>query len=228
MTDPSAGSGPVGSRTLALGGLLVGAALSFLAGTQPWWRARGEGLDVAFSGASATGGVSQALALAAGAGGILMLTLASRGRRLVAVILVVVGLGMAALAALRMRPDAEAVQDQVRTVSLIDQFSLSATLWPAIYVAAGIMITMAAVITVVRSGRWPRRPDRFSRRTGSPARALSEAPAEAWSAMDAGLDPTADSPPASAQRPDPDVQLRPQRDTMGGTKHSAQSQRSAE
>jgi uncharacterized membrane protein (TIGR02234 family) len=219
---------PERSRTPALGGLLIGAALSFLAGGQPWWRAQGEGLDVAFSGTTSTGGVSQALALVTAAGTILLLTLGPRGRRIVAVILIGAGLAITVLGTLRTQPTAQVVQDQIRTVSLIDQFSLSATFWPAGYAAAGVLITVAAVITALWSGRWPRRAERFQRRSSRAAGQVGDQSAEAWAALDAGLDPTADFSPAAARRPDPDVQSRPPRDTMGDTKPSAESQRSAE
>ncbi len=212
---------------MALGGILMGAALGLLAGAQPWWRAHGEGLDVSFSGTASTGGLSQALPLVAAAGALLLLTIAARGRRLVAVILVVVGLGMTALGLFRVRPTPEAVQDQVRTVSLIDQFSLSATSWPVVYACAGILIIGAALIIILRSGRWPR-SDRYSRSGGATERPLGEQQAEAWAAMDAGIDPTADREPEPARRSDPDVQSGPSRDTMGNTKPSARSQRSAE
>jgi len=219
---------PERSRTSALGGLLIGAALSFLAGAQPWWRARGEGLDVAFSGTTSTGGVSQALALVTAAGTILLLTLGPRGRRIVAVILIAAGLAIAVLGVLRKQPTAQAVQDQVRTVSLIDQFSLSATIWPAVYAATGILIAVAAAITALWSGRWPRRAERFrpgSKRITSP---VDDQSAEVWAALDAGLDPTADFSPEPVHRPHPDVQSRPSPDTMGETRPSAESQRSAE
>jgi Tryptophan-associated transmembrane protein (Trp_oprn_chp) len=219
---------PERSRTFALGGLLTGAALSFLAGAQPWWRARGEGLDVAFSGTTSTGGVSQTLALVTAAGTTLLLTLGPRGRRIVAVILIAAGLAMAVLGALPKQPTAQAVQDQVRTVSLIDQFWLSATIWPAVYAAAGILITVAAMITALWSGRWPRRAGRFQVRSSNVAGPVGDQSAEAWVALDAGLDPTADFSPAAAQRRHPDVQSQPPQDTMGDTKPSAESQRSAE
>jgi Tryptophan-associated transmembrane protein (Trp_oprn_chp) len=218
---------PERSRTSALGGLLIGAALSFLAGAQPWWRARGEGLNVAFSGTTSTGGVSQALALVTAAGAILLLTLGPRGRRIVAVILIAAGLAIVVLGVLRKQPTAQAVQDQVRTVSLINQFSLSATIWPAVYAATGILIAVAATITALWSGRWPRRAERFqpSKRVTGP---VGDQSAEAWAALDAGLDPTADFSPAAVHGPHPDVQSRPSPDTMGDTKPSAESQRSAE
>jgi len=218
---------PERSRTLALGGLLGGAGLSFLAGAQPWWQARGEGLNVALSGTTSTGGVSQALALATAAGALLLLTLGSRGRRVLVVILVLLGVAMAVLGALRVRPNQQAVQDQVRTVSLANQFFLAPTVWPSIYAAAGVLITFAGAITIVWSGRWPQRSGRFQVGGGSTA-TPAEQLTDAWAAMDAGLDPTEDVSSAPARRPDPDVQSGPDQDTMGDTKPSTQSQRSAE
>jgi uncharacterized membrane protein (TIGR02234 family) len=214
------------SRTLAVAGLLLGAALSFLAGAQPWWRARGEGLNVAFSGTTSTGGVSQALALVTAAGTILLLTVASLGRRIVAVILLLAGLGMVAVGALRNRPAAEAVRDEVRTVGLGEQFWLSATPWPSVYAAAGILIMIAALVTIISAPRWPSRQERFSRGSGGQG-SLSDEPSKAWEAMNAGLDPTEDTVPAPARRPHPDVQSGLPRDTMGSTKPTAQSPRSA-
>ena len=100
---------------------------------------------------------------------------------------------MAVLGVLRVRPSAEAVRDQIRTISLADQFSLSATAWPWVYAAAGAVVVLAALITVLRSDRWPRRTTRFERATA--VSSAGEHPAEAWQAMDAGLDPTVDLRP---------------------------------
>lgn len=221
------------NRAYALGGLLIGAILGFLAGTQPWWRATGEGLNVAFSGNSSTGGASQALALVAGAGAVLLLTLGVRGRQVVGIMLVLVGLGVLALGALRVRPTAEAVREQIRTVSLTDSFSLSATAWPVVYAGAGVVITVAAAITVWRSPRWPSAQNRFERRSRGVNASLGEHPAEAWKAMDAGVDPTLDADGAPERRGDPDVHSGSPHDTMaedshGSTKPSSEHQRSAE
>ena len=227
----SPGSGRARNRTYALGGLLAGAALSFLAGSQPWWRAEADGLEATFSGTQSTGGVSQALAFVVAAGALLLLTMSVRGRQVVAALLALVGVSMAVLGLIRGRPSAEAVRQQVRTVSLADQFSLSATAWPWIYALAGVAVVLAAMITLLGSASWPRRTPRFER--GTPMKSPGEHPAEAWQAMDAGLDPTADLPPAPAHRWDPDVHSGPPGDTMerdssGSTELSPKSQRSAE
>jgi drug/metabolite transporter (DMT)-like permease len=218
MAGPSSSSRPPvneggpSNRTYALGGLVLGAALGLLAGSQPWWRAEAAGLDASFSGTESTGGISQTLAFVVVAGALLLLTLSVRGRQLIGVLLALVGGSMAVLGVLRVRPSAEAVRDQIRTVSLADQFSLSATAWPWVYAAAGAVVVVAAVNTVLRSDRWPRRTTRFERVTAvSPA---GEDPAAAWQAMDAGLDPTADVPAAPARRVDPDVHSGPPQDTM--------------
>lgn len=236
MASPSSSSGPPvnqgrrSHRTYALGGFVMGAGLGLLAGSQPWWRAEAAGLDASFSGTQSTGGISQALAFVVAAGALLLLTLSVRGRQVIAALLALVGCSMAVLGVVRLRPSAEAVRDQIRTISLADQFSLSPTAWPWVYAAAGVVVVLAAVITVLRSDRWPRRTTRFERATPSSS---SEHPAEAWQAMDAGLDPTADFPVVPARRLDPDVQSSPPQDTMErdstrSTELSPKSQPSAE
>jgi uncharacterized membrane protein (TIGR02234 family) len=217
------------SRLAGLGGLLVGSGLAFLAGTRSWWRALGQGLDVGFSGNQSTGGISQALALVGLAGGLLMLVLGSRGRRVVAAILLLVGGGMATIGLLRLRPSSDAVRTQVRTVSLSDQFSLAATPWPWVYAVAGLLVTLAAATTLARADRWPQRPDRFRRGgddTGT--QRLLDDPADAWRALDAGLDPTADSPEEGAGPKHPDVHSSATSDTMGSTQPSSKADPSAE
>ena len=213
------------SRALAIGGLLAGSAAAFLAGTRPWWRAVGQGLDVAFSGNSSTGGISQALALVGLAGTLLMLVLGARGRRLVAIILTLVGGAMAVVGALRLRPSATAVRTQVRTVSLSDQFTLGATPWSWLYAAAGTVVLLSAAATLAWAGRW-QRTNRYGRRpAGVPSEQLLDHPADAWRAQDLGLDPTADVAAEAADPIHPDVHSGPGRDTMGGTQPSASHNR---
>jgi uncharacterized membrane protein (TIGR02234 family) len=209
------------SRALGLGGLLVGSGFALLAGTRSWWRALGQGLDVGFSGNQSTGGISQALALVGLAGGLLMLVLGSRGRRVIAAILVLIGGGMATIGLLRLRPSSDAVRTQVRTVSLSDQFSLVATPWPWLYAAAGLLVTIAAAATLVSAGRWPRRSDRFHRGpdVSGTQRPLDD-PADAWRALDAGLDPTANSPEQVSGPDYPDVHSKAPSDTMGNARPS--------
>ncbi len=94
-------------RASVLALLLVAGLLALVASAQSWWRAVGDrgpaGLrgTVTFTGADATGGLSQALAIVVLVGVLLALVLAIRGRRVLAVLLALAGLGVAAVGALR-------------------------------------------------------------------------------------------------------------------------------
>jgi uncharacterized membrane protein (TIGR02234 family) len=204
------------SRTLAFSCLLVGGAVALIGSGQPWWRAAGEGVVLKFSGTQATGGLSQALAIVALAGTLLMLALRNRGRRIIGALLVLVGVGLAGVGGgLGMRPSADAIGSQVHGVSLAD--TLSATIWPWIFVVSGVLVTVGAMLTMITAGTWPSRSDRFrpgSSRSEAPA---SDDPAELWKAMDAGVDPTADPSADTAKVTYPDVHDRDPGDTMDDT-----------
>lgn len=207
-------------RSLALGGLAVGAVLALVAGSRAWWRAAGTGVSVAFTGTEATGGLAQALALVALAGALLGLVLRSRGRRVLGVLLVLTGAGVVVLGLTRPRPASGTVRSRVLEVSLADQFALAGTAWPYVYAAAGLLALAAAVLMVLTAARWPSRASRFERPgttqadeaapQGVPADALREDdPAALWRLLDAGVDPTAPSdqrgeaaPPTPAGQPD--------------------------
>jgi uncharacterized membrane protein (TIGR02234 family) len=186
--DRLTGRGP----TLAL--LLLGAGLGFVAAAQPWWRAGGAGAAVTFSGSDATGGLCQALAAVTLAGVLLVLVLRRRGRRILAVGLAVTGLGMIATGALQTAPDADAVRNRVRQVSLTDQFALTTSAWPWVYAFAGLVVVVGALLLWSGAGRWAERGNRFARTavpTASPAD-LNDDPNRVWKDLDAGLDPTGD------------------------------------
>ncbi|MCW2812220.1 MAG: hypothetical protein JWP61_2678, partial [Friedmanniella sp.] len=160
------------SRPLAYAGLLLGGALAVVASAQPWWRAVGEGIAVRFSGTEVTGGLSQALAVVVLAGALLSLALRARGRRLLGGLLALAGVGLVLVGAVRSRPSAETVRTQVRTVSLADQFALVATVWPALYLAAGVLVLAGAAVMASRAPRWASRADRY-RRAAEPAHAVA-------------------------------------------------------
>ena len=204
--DRLTGRGPT------LASLLAGAGLGFVAAAQPWWRASGAGADVSFSGSDATGGLSQALAAVTLAGVLLVLVLRRRGRSILAVVLALTGLGMIAAGVLQTAPDAEAVRNRVRQVSLTDQFALSTSVWPWIFAVAGVVVVGGAVLLWIGAGRWAERSDRFARTaelSTGPAD-LNEDPNRAWKDLDAGRDPTGE-PDAH----DPDVHDGPEGVTMG-------------
>jgi uncharacterized membrane protein (TIGR02234 family) len=200
--------------------LLLGGLLAVVATAQPWWRAAGGGAQVSFKGTEATTGLSQALAVVTLAGTLLVLVLRARGRRVVAVLLGAVGVGMALVGALRLRPGSDAVRTKMREVSLIDQYALSATLWPWAFAAAGVVVVVGAAALLVGAPHWTSTATRFERPTSESRHpdALGEAsedPAALWKALDAGIDPT--SWPAHSQdepSPHPDVHLEEARDTM--------------
>ena len=180
-------------RTAALAGLLVGAGLALVAAAQPWWRAIGHGVSVSFSGTQASAGLGQALALVALAGMLLALVVSVRGRRILGALLTLAGGGMLVLGVSRPRPAADAVRNQVREVSLADQFALAGTGWPWVYAFAGAVVLGAGLVMLATARRWPARAARFQR----PGEELQgdrggDDPATVWRSMDAGHDPTLD------------------------------------
>lgn len=207
-------------RTRALLPGVAGGVLLLVTGAQPWWRATGEGVAVAFSGTETTAGLSQALGVVALAGWLLVLALRTRGRQVVAALLALAGAGAVLVGSLGLRPSDAAVRTQVREVSLADQFGLSATGWSYGYAAAGLLALVGGALVLVTAPRWPRRTDRFSRDAPvRPATTTADDPADVWRAQDAGLDPTlAPERPRAAgavPRHAPDVHGRVPRDTMG-------------
>lgn len=197
------------TRGTALAVLLLGAGVGFVAAAQPWWRAVGDETAVSFTGSEATGGLSQALPAVTLAGVLLALALRPRGVRVLAVALAVTGVGMAVSAALVTAPDADAVRSRVRQVSLTDQFALHATPWPWVYVVAGTVVLAGAALLWWAAPRWTGRTARFDRAasggSGTPPTDLNADPGRAWKDLDAGLDPTADTPPENDPEGDPDV-----------------------
>jgi uncharacterized membrane protein (TIGR02234 family) len=199
-------------RTLALGGLAVGAVLALVAGSRPWWRAAGTGVSVAFPGTEATGGLAQALALVALAGVLLGLVLKSRGRQVLGVLLVLAGAGVVVLGLMRPRPASGTVRSRVLEVSLADQFALVGTPWPYVYAVAGLLVALAAGLMMLTAPRWPSRVSRFERPTAGQPTATAAAgtreddPAALWRLLDAGVDPTAGGRPEDdgPGSPDPD------------------------
>jgi len=203
------------SRALAFGCLLIGGALALIGSGQPWWRAAGEGVVLKFSGTQATGGLSQALAVVALAGTVLMLALRTRGRRIIGALLVLVGAGLAVVGGLGLRPSADAIGGQVHEVTLAD--TLSATVWPWIFVGSGVLITIGAVLTMITAGTWPSRSDLFRPGSGRSEDPDSGDPTELWKAMDAGVDPTTNASTDTAMVPYPNVHNRDPGDTMDDT-----------
>ena len=204
-----------------LAGLVVSAQAWFSATGTDAAGAGGTGGTITFSGAEATGGLTQALAAVVLAGVLLTLVLAVRGRRVVALLIGLTGAAMTVVGALRTPPTAEAVRTRFRQVSLADQFSLDPTAAGWLYAAAGLVVVLGAALLWIGSPGWARRARRFERpgaeaglggTVAAPAEAPDD-PAEAWRALDAGLDPTADTDS------DPDVRTTAAADRMEPGQH---------
>ncbi|HET9779915.1 MAG TPA: Trp biosynthesis-associated membrane protein, partial [Propionibacteriaceae bacterium] len=202
-------------RALAFSCLFIGGALALIGSGQPWWRAAGEGVVLQFSGTQATRGLSQALAIVALAGTLLLLALRTRGRRIIGALLLLVGVGLAVVGVLGLRPSADAIGSQVTEVSMTD--TLSATVWPWIFVVSGVLVAIGAVLTMITAGAWPSRSERFRSGSRTSEVLASDDPAELWKAMDAGLDPTTDASSDTAKVPYPNVHNRDPGDTMDDT-----------
>jgi len=82
------------------------------------------------------------------------------------------------------------VRQQVLDISLLDTVSLQTTGWPWAYAGAGVLVLVGSALTLLRSGQWPGRTDRFRRDPAPLNDPISSDPAQLWKAMDAGLDPT--------------------------------------
>ena len=120
-------------------------------------------VTVAFTGIQATGGLSQTLALTVLAGTLLILVLRVRGRRAVAGLLGLLGVGLLLVGLLRRAPSPALMRQRVLDISLLDTVSLRTTGWPWAYAGAGVLVLAGSALTLLRSGRWPGRTDRFRR-----------------------------------------------------------------
>jgi uncharacterized membrane protein (TIGR02234 family) len=123
-----------------------------------------------------------------------MLALQTRGRRMIGGLLLLVGIGLTVVGILGLQPSADAVRGQVHEVSQAETFNLTVTVWPWIFTGAGMPVAVAAVLTMITAGSWAVRSDRFQAAPSKAEAVASEDPVELWKALDAGLDPTADSP----------------------------------
>ena len=198
-------------RALVQATLLGGGLLALVASAQPWWHGSAGGSEIAFTGADATGGLSQALPAVVLVGSLLVLVLRVRGRRILAVLLALAAAGQVVVGVLRVRPGSEAVRARIRQVSLADQFALEPTAWGWLYAGAGLVVLVGAVLLWRGGAGWSAPGgDRFHRRTSAQGRrqesGVADDHASLWRAQDAGVDPT----------DDPDVRVKGRRATMDG------------
>jgi len=119
-----------------------------------------------------------ALALVAAAGALAMATAGRWTRRVVAGLLVLAGLGTAALAGSVLLAPGTAVQPAVAaatgTVGRAPDGVATATGWPLLAVAGGLLIAAGGAIGLARGGRWPG-PSRRYELSAAPAPAPASA-----------------------------------------------------
>ena len=131
--------------------------------------------------------------------------LASRGvlRRLVGVVVLLAGIGLVWLVG-SARLDPAVVTRAARTATGTTTGALAES-WTLAWLPAlvcSLLVCAAAVLVVVRAGRWPTLSERYDR-AGNPSPRRAAPKADAWSQLDRGEDPTADaSQPLPA---DPDL-----------------------
>jgi uncharacterized membrane protein (TIGR02234 family) len=195
----------------AMAGLLVGGgALALLAGGRGWQtvtavRTRpltGEVLSV--TGRTLHPAVT-ALAVVALAGIVGVLATRGRARRVIGGVLVVVGgvlvwQSLTGLAAMTTAHAHSVLRDARGGVGLDTVVALRVVVhptWPVLAAVGGVLVAVAGVLTLVWGARW----SGLSRRYESPQPASTDA--GMWTALDGGLDPTADPAPDPSARTEP-------------------------
>ncbi len=191
--------------------LVAAAAVVLLAAQATWVRVRvpgaagGAAVSLDVSGSQAMpAAVALGLVALAGVVGLV----ATRGwvRRCLGGLLVLVGLGIA-VGALRVGADpAAAAAGAVRAASVAPTESSPTTYslvgpWAAVTSAAGLLVALAGLVTVVHRGHWPAMGARYESPAGRPRPGR---PDDTWTALDRGEDPTVDPAPAQAEREVPE------------------------
>ncbi|GAA0413106.1 hypothetical protein Acor_11360 [Acrocarpospora corrugata] len=166
--------------TLWLIACAAGCGLALLAGSRDWARLTFDAAAPGLPAAALTGGeVAAALtpvALAALAGSVAVLAARGVWRSVLAGLVALCG---AAVVLASLPAWSAGLAPDAATAEL--------TLWPQVAVAGGALLVLAGLYGVARATRWAA-PARGSR---TPMRASGER--ELWDALDAGLDPTAES-----------------------------------
>ncbi|WP_448623791.1 Trp biosynthesis-associated membrane protein [Geodermatophilus sp. URMC 64] len=110
------------------------------------------------------------------------------------------GLAWSGIGALTGRLDVAAAGLPVPGDALADARTDLAPAWPVVVLAAGLLAAGTGVLVVLRGRTWPAMGRRYER-PGAPAaarpareRTEEDRAADAWRALDRGLDPTADPP----------------------------------
>lgn len=166
--------------------LLAAAGAAICAFQAPWWTVTwpagvGAAGEAGITGATGTGGLAGVLALVVGAAVLATLTLGVTGRRAMGVLAAVASAGMAALGFTAGTPARETVEQVVRTQTLANDLTVSASAMPLVYGVLGL-VALASALWLAARPPVPRQRERAA--SGTEDRSP-------WKAMDAGEDPTA-------------------------------------
>ncbi len=175
-------------RWAAVGGMLLAALLLQVAESRPWYRAATR----TWTGNDLAGGLLGALALALAALVLLLLVVGRWGRVVAGTLTIVIGvIGLVGTLDSR-TPSAEQL---AQAGVAVGEGSASGGAWWAVVGAA--VAALAGAVLASTAHLWPARRHRSETSTRAP-----DAQADPWKAMDAGLDPTAETPSRDAETPD--------------------------
>jgi len=189
----------MGRRELlaALVGCTAGAVLALFAAGRVWAQAavvEGPARPVVELTGRELAPAAPALALVGLAGALAVLATRAIGRRLAGLLLVLAGFGLAA-AAVAGAGDAESVLAREAGAAVGTRTApttgLERSVWPWFAVTGGLLVAVAGGLTAVRGPSWPGMSDRYDAPRGGPPDRASDEPADVWSALDRGEDPTA-------------------------------------
>ncbi|MGJ6979334.1 Trp biosynthesis-associated membrane protein [Aestuariimicrobium soli] len=159
----------------------LAAVVAAVAGQQSWARDATTGVaGASISGADATGGLVTTLAWSGAALALLLLVLRRPGTRVIGVLAVLIGAGALLAAVLGSYPAAAELSPSAAA-------QVVASRWRWAFASSALVLAVGGVVAVVTAPQADRRrPSRYTR--ADPA----ELGGDAWKAMDAGDDPTAD------------------------------------
>lgn len=204
-------------KRFAILALVVAAGLAMLALTQPWARLglHTEEFEREFThsgGDAGTAIMGLAIATLAAVGA---LAIAGRlFRYVIAALTLGLGVGIAIAAGLGMADPAAGFGAEIRQFSgitdeagvreIIAQGTLSTSGWPVVALGAGILVSLAAIGTILTAHRWPTGTRKYSRIRLEPVDAPLEPDADdriaQWDALSAGDDPTEHGDEATNRR----------------------------
>ncbi|MDJ1371082.1 Trp biosynthesis-associated membrane protein [Gulosibacter molinativorax] len=205
-------------KQLCILGTLLAAGLAMLTLTQPWaalsLHTSEFERDFTHSGGDA-GTAIMGLAIAGLAAGGALAIAGRFFRYVIAILVVILGVGITIAAAVGMGDPALGFYPEVRQFSgitdaagvreIVNQGTMTTTGWPVVAVVAGILLTLAAVATIVTARHWPESSRKYSRTRLVAEDGTTVIPEDdrvsQWDALSAGDDPTDGDEPGEHDDP---------------------------